>query len=150
MTRTQDEVTFGPGWFAADGHGGELELVIPYTDNRTTLAALERAAAMLAGLNARILLVAVHTLPYPQPFNCPSAVHAHLVSQLVEISYHCPLPVQPQVVLARDIEEGFRYALKPSSTVLLATRRGFWRSREERLARMLSRDGHKVALLQLI
>jgi hypothetical protein len=76
-------------------------------------------------------------------------MHAHLVERLMELAGVCALPVQPQVVLARDLEEGFRFALKPSSTVLVATRRRPWRTAEERLARALARDGHKVALMHI-
>ena len=51
--------------------------------------------------------------------------------------------------LARSREEGFRHALPPESTVLVGTRRHLWRTSEERLARMLVSDGHKVALLHI-
>ena len=104
------EFRIDPGCLSAGEAGGELELVVPYTGPDTTAAALERAAVLTAGLDARVLLVAVHTLPYPVPFVCPSLVHAHLVEQLLELASHCPLAVQPQVILARDRMEGFRYA----------------------------------------
>jgi hypothetical protein len=71
------------------------------------------------------------------------------VNQLTELAADCPLPVIPQVVLARSREEGFRYALRPESTVLVGTHRHFWRTSEERLARTLLADGHKVALLHI-
>ena len=61
------------------------------------------------------------------------------MDQLTELAAECPLPVNPQVVLARSREEGFRYALQPESTVLVGTHRHFWRTSEERLARMLAR-----------
>jgi hypothetical protein len=147
------EFRIDPGCLTAGEAGGELELVVPYTGPETTGAALERAAVLTAGLDARVLLVAVHTLPYPVPFVCPSLVHAHLVEQLLELASHCALPVQPQVILARDRMEGFRYALKPGSTVLLATRRHAWthlcHTQEEKLARALAQAGHKVALMHI-
>jgi hypothetical protein len=68
------------------------------------------------------------------------------VEQLMEIASHCPLEVQPEVVLSRDRMEGFQFALKPGSTVLVATHRHMWRTEEEKLARALARQGHKVAL----
>jgi hypothetical protein len=146
---TRGEFRIDPGCLTAGGTDGELEVVVPYTGPVTTAAALERAAALTAGLNARVFLVAVHTLPYPLPFVCPSLVHAHLVEQLTELASRCTLPVHPQVVLSRDRSEGFRYALKPGSTVLLATERHFWRTEEEKLARALVHDGHKVALMHV-
>ena len=151
---TSGEFRIDPGFLSTGGAGDELEIVVPYTGPETTAAALERAAALTAGLNARVSLVAVHTLPYPVPFVCPSLVHAYLVEQLLELAGRCALTVQPQVVLARDRMEGFRYVLKPGSTVLVATRRHalrthVFRTREEKLARALAHDGHKVALLQI-
>jgi hypothetical protein len=146
---TSSQFWIDPGRLEANGADGELEVVVPYTGPVSTVAALERAAVLTAGLNARVSLVAVHALPYPLPFACPPLVHAYLVERLTDLAGHCQLPVSPQVVLARDVQEGFRYALKPASTVLVATRRHFWRTREESLARSLARDGHKVALVYI-
>jgi hypothetical protein len=146
---TRGEFCIDPGRLTAGAADSELEVVVPYTGPETTAAVLERAAVLTAGLNARILLIAVHTLPYPAPFVCPSLVHAHLVEQLLELASRCPLVVQPQVVLSRDRMEGFKYAMKPGSTVVLATHRHMWRTREEKLARALAHDGHKVALMHI-
>jgi len=52
-------------------------------------------------------------------------------------------------VLARSREEGFRYALKPSSIVLVGARKRPWRTAEERLARSLARDGYQVVLMHV-
>jgi hypothetical protein len=143
------EFRIDPGCLSAGDSGSELEVVVPYTDPETTAAALQRAGDLTAGLDAKVLLIAVHTLPYPVPFVCPALVHAHLVEQLMELASHCPLAVQPQVVLARDRMEGFRYALKAASTILLATRRHLWKTQEEKLAHALAEVGHKVALLHI-
>jgi hypothetical protein len=71
------------------------------------------------------------------------------VEQLVELAGRCELPVSAEVVLARSREEGFRHALKPSSTVLVGTRKRPWRTAEEKLARTLARDGHQVVLMHV-
>jgi hypothetical protein len=146
---TSDRLRIDPGSLETDGYAGELDVVVPYTEWSVTDALLKRAVALTAGLSARLTLVAVHTVPYPAPFGCPSAVHAHLVEQLVDLASRCPLPVNPQVVLARGRTEGFAYVLKPESIVLLGARKHWWRTEEERLARTLARDGHKVVLLHV-
>jgi hypothetical protein len=138
-----------PGSLNADGAVGELEVVVPYTEPVLTATVLRSIKALTAGLNARVSLIAVHTLPYPLPFVCPALAHAYLVEQLTELASCCELPVHPQVVLARDRMEGFRYALKPASTVLVGTRKHPWRTPEEKLARDLARDGHNVALIHV-
>jgi hypothetical protein len=144
------EFRIDPVCLAAGEAGAELVMVVPYTGPETTAAALERAAVLTAGLDARVLLIAVHTLPYPVPFVCPALVHAHLVEQLMELASHSPLAVEPQVILTRDRMEGFRYALRPGSTVLIASRRHhIWPTQEEKLARALAQAGHKVALLHI-
>ena len=110
---------------------------------------LRKAVAMTAGLQARIVLVAIHTVPFPADFRSQASIHTFLVDRLTELAADCPLPVNPQVVLARSREEGFRHALKSETTVLVGTRRHFWRTAEERLAKSLVADGHKVVLLHL-
>jgi hypothetical protein len=77
----------------------------------------------------------------------------------MELASRCTLAVQPQVVLARDRMEGFRYALKPGSTVLIASHRHVWRgvpwhgvlwqTQPEKLARALALAGHTVALVHI-
>jgi hypothetical protein len=146
---TCDRLRIDPGSLEADGFAGELDVVVPYTEWSVTDALLKRVVALTAGLNARLTLVAVHTVPYPAPFGCPTAVHSYLVEQLVDLASRCPLPVNPQVVLARGRTEGFAYVLKPESIVLLGARKHWWRTEEERLARTLARDGHKVVLLHV-
>jgi hypothetical protein len=124
-----------------------LELVVPYTVPNVTRAVLARAESLTAGLNARISLVAVHSVPYATTFGCPTSTHAFLVEQLVELSAECRLPVDAQVVLARSREDGLQYALKPGATVLMGSQRRPWRTAEERLARRLASDGNKVVLI---
>ena len=144
---TSDRLRIDPGSLETDGYVEELDVVVPYTEWSITDALLKRAVALTAGLNAKLRLVAVHTVPYASPYGCPAAVHAHLVEQLVDLASRCPLPVNPQVVLARGRAEGFAYVLKPESIVLLGARKHWWRTEEEKLARRLARDGHKVVLL---
>jgi hypothetical protein len=120
--------------------------VIPYTEWPLGLTALQRAAVLAAKLPTTVRLIAVHTIPYPMQFGCPSAVHARLVEQLVDLASQSPLTVQPQVVLARSLREGFRSAMPPNSVVLLASRRRPWKTAEERLANAFIEEGHEVGL----
>jgi len=143
------EVHIDPADLAGDTFAGEIELVVPYTDPEMTRAVLARAEALTAGLAARVSLVAVHSMPYPAPFVCPASTHAFLVEQLMDLAGGCRLPVVSQIVMARSRDEGFRYSLKSEATVLVGTRRHFWRTAEERLAKMFAAEGHKVILLHV-
>lgn len=124
-----------------------IEIVIPYTEWSLGLAAMDRAAVLAARLSAMVRLIAVHTVPYPMQFRCPALVHAYLVEQLVDLASRSPLMVQPQVVLARSLGEGFRAAMPAESTVLVAARRRLWKTHEDRLAATLAGEGHKVSLI---
>src|SRR5436190_281954 len=143
------ELHIDPTDLAGDTFAGEIELVVPFTEPETTRAVLEKVVALTAGLHARISLVAIHSMPYPSTFSCPTATHAFLVDQLVDLASRCALPVASQVVLARSREDGFRHALTSDATVVLGTHRHFWRTDEERLAKRLVSDGHKVILLHI-
>jgi hypothetical protein len=144
---THGELRIDPGQLGTDAFSGELELTVPFTEPDLARALLRKAVALTAGLQARICLVAVHAVPFPADFRCHASTHTFLVEQLTELAAECLLPVNPLVVLARSREEGFRYALRPESTVLVGTYRHLWRTSEERLARTLVSDGHKVSLL---
>lgn len=147
--KTSGMLRIDPGCLETEGASGELEVVVPYTEPSVTAEVLRRIPVLTAGLNAQVALIAVHTLPYPLPFVCPALAHAHLVEQLTDLASGCALPVHPQVVMARDRTEGFRYVLKPSSTVLVGSRKHPWPTQEEKLARSLARDGHKVVLVHI-
>jgi hypothetical protein len=147
--QTHGELRIDPGTLATSEPVGELEVVVPYTEWAVTAALLKRAETLTAGLNVKLKLIAVHAVPFPATFECPAAVHAHLVEQVMDLASRCPFPVDAQVVLARSRDEGFRYMLKPESTVLLGARKHFWRTAEERLAKTLVADGHKVALIHV-
>jgi hypothetical protein len=147
--RTQGGLHIDPETLdAAAGERG-LEIVVPYTEWALADAVLRRAAVLAAGLNVRVRLLAVHSVPYAASFGCPAAEHAHLVEQLVDLASRCPFPVEPEVVMAHGWVEGFEYALHHDSTILVGTRQRFWRTREESLARDLARDGHNVALIHV-
>jgi len=145
--QVQGDLRIDPGHLPAACAGGRLEIVVPFTEWSLTQAVLRRAPVLAAGLDARVKLVAVHTVPYQAAFYCPATVHAHLVEQVVGLASECALPVDPQVVLAHSREEGFRHVLTSPATVLLGTYKRWWRTREESLARLLAGEGHTVALL---
>ncbi len=146
---SRGELQIDPLSLETCGAGSEIELVVVHTEWSTTAAVLERARQLLAGLNARVTILAVQTVPFPAPLSSAAASHAYLVEQMVDLASQCAFPVTPQVVLARGREEGFRFLLKAESTVLIGSKRHPWRTLEERLARTLANDGHKVALLHV-
>jgi hypothetical protein len=134
---------------AAPPPAGAFDFVVPYTNHDLTAEVLERAATYAGGLNARVKLIAVYVSPYPADLVCPKSTEEHLIARMSRMAAQSSLPVSVQLVVARDREEGFRHVLPAASTVLMGTRKHWWRTGEERLARGLTRDGHHVSLLYL-
>jgi hypothetical protein len=128
-------------------HTGSFEVVVPYTGQELTARVVERAAALAAGLNVTLQMVAVYIAPYPAELRCPAAIEEQLTARLTEIAEGTGLPASVYLVVSRDRDEGFRRVLRPGSTVLLGCWKRFWRTREEKLGRALTRQGHHVSLL---
>jgi hypothetical protein len=129
------------------GDQGSLEIVVPYTSPEIAAKVVERAAALTAGLNIILKFVAVYIAPYPTELRCPTAMERHLTGRLTDLAGRTNLPSRIHIVVSRDRAEGFRQVLRPGSAVLLGSRKRFWRTREERLARELIRQGHHVSLI---
>lgn len=131
------------------GEAGTLEVVVPYTSPEVTAKVVEHAAVLSAGLNVSLRLVALYVAPYPSELRCPEAMEQHLTGRLAELSERTCLPSCAQIVVSRDRAEGFRQALRPGSAVLLGSRKRLWRTREQKLARELTRQGHHVSLIDI-
>ncbi len=130
------------------GDAGTLEIVVPYTSPEIAARVVERAAALTAGLNVILKFVAVYVAPYPAELRCPAAMERHLTACLNDLAGRTSLPSCVHLVVSRDRVEGFRRVLRPASIVLLGSRRRLWRTREEKLARELTREGHHVSLIR--
>lgn len=126
---------------------GSLEIVVLCTDTERTAGLVEKAAALANGLNVTLRLVAVYVSPYPADLRCPVAIEEHVTARLTRLAEQTGLPSVVHFVVARDRDAGFRSALRPASVVLLASARRWWHTREEKLARDLTRQGHHVSLL---
>ena len=98
--RTRGGLTIDPDTLAAAPGETELELVVPYTEWALADAVLRRATLLTAGLNVRVRLLAVHSVPYASPAGCPATQHAFLVERLMDLASRCPFPVEPEVIMA--------------------------------------------------
>jgi hypothetical protein len=129
------------------GRVRRLQLVIPYTTRELTEAALKAAGPMVEGLGAMVSMVYVQVVPYPRSLEEPDVASEHLKARIEQTARESAVPVRAEVVYARDRAEAFRQVLRPGSLVLLATRKRWWATAEERLGRLLLRAGHSVALV---
>jgi len=122
-----------------------LDIVVPFTTPDLTRTALHAASQMGAGLGAAVRLVKIQCVPYPLDLNQPPVYIDFLRQQLQ--SFRAELPLTGEIRLAREFEQGLAGALHENSVVVLSSRSRPWRTRNERLAANLQRQGRKVILL---
>ena len=121
-----------------------VEVAIPFKTPELTSAALESATSLGHQLSINLRLIHVHVVPYPLPLDKPSVCWDHLENKLRRIAERSSIPVQPELIFARDWEEGFRRALRPRSVILMPIQKSWWRSHDKRMAERLRKHGHQV------
>ena len=131
---------------ARDGEA-HLRLYVLHIGEELTRVALEEAARLAPGLDARITLVAVSLVPFPCSLDCPPVAPRHLHRELSRLAAASPMTADVRIVYARELMTGLRHVLPGAAVVLLAKRRRIWRTAEERLAVRLRRAGHNVVVV---
>ncbi len=124
----------------------DLEITVIFTSAEATVAAIDRAAALLNGLKGRISLVAAHSVPYPLPLESPSVLLDFNKRRLIEIASESPVETTVDLYLCRWRLETLASVLKPGSVVVIGGRRRWWPTLEKRLARGLEHYGIQVVL----
>ena len=122
----------------------ELEIVVPFTTPFLTQAALQRAEALGAGLNAHVRLVKVQVVPFPLELDHPPVSVEFLSDRLGAMC--CHLPMMMEIHLAREVVPALNAALKPNSIVVLTSKWRPWKTHQEKLAAELKRAGHQVLI----
>jgi len=120
------------------------EVIVPYTDSELTLAALKVAADLTAP--GDITLLAVHVVPRPLDLHHSAVDEGTLLHRLEELVARSGVWAKIELVFARSRRQSFGWAIVPGALVVIATRRRWWPTAEERLARALRRRGHRVAV----
>ena len=128
---------------------GVLWVVIPYTTPEHTKAAL-RHAAVCSDLDVHACVVDVQVVPFPCSLNQPPVNPKFSECRLNDLLKETGLPGKAAVVYTRDWLEGFRKVLEPGSLVIVASKKRWWRTREEKLARILMKAGHDVMFLPVV
>lgn len=132
-----------------DMAAGVLWIVVPYTTLEFTRAAL-RHAGVCTDLDIHVSLVDIQVVPFPCPLNHPPVNKKFSEQRLVELFSETGLRGNIAVLYTRDWLEGFKKVLEPGSLVVVATKKRWWRTRQEKLARALTKAGHHVMLLPVV
>ena len=135
------------GWAKAHRAAGGLQVFVPYTCPELTRAAMAQAIALTRNLTAQIILFAVHLVPYPLPLDQPDIPASFLENKLAAVARAAGTEADIRIVFARERDEVREQILPPHSLVVLATKKRWWPTAEVKLARVLARAGHSVALL---
>jgi hypothetical protein len=125
---------------------GVLWIVIPYTTPELTRAAL-RHAGVCTDLEVHVCLVDIQVVPFPCPLNQHPINREFSEQRLRALLKDSGLPGKGAVLYTRDWQESFNKVLEPGSLIIVAAKKRWWRTREEKLARTLMRARHDVLLL---
>jgi hypothetical protein len=129
-------------WRPSEMATGVLWIVIPYTTPELTRAAL-RHAAVCSDLDVQVV-------PFPCTLNQPPVDRKFSECRLNDLLKESGLPGRGTVVYTRDWLEGFRKVLELGSLVIVASKKRWWQTREEKLARTLMEAGHDVMFLPVV
>ena len=133
----------------ADEANRPLRIYVLHSDPRFTAPALGAASTLAADLRADVVLLAVREIPYPLPVDRPNFHPELYLAQLRAIAADIACPIRIELILAREKTDALRRYLRPGSLVLIATRKRWLKTREEKLARNLQRMACNVSLLTL-
>src|SRR5262245_60071780 len=128
---------------------GVLRVAVPYTTPDLTRFAL-RHAGVCSDLDVRVSLVDIQVVPFPCPLDQPLIDREFSRHRLQELLQGSAVRGEACILYTRDWLEGFRQILGPQSLVVLATKRRWWQTREEKLAHALRNAGHDVMLLPVV
>jgi hypothetical protein len=140
-------VSGSPG--ATSGSDGQLEVALLFTAREATVSALEKTTAFLTGLNARINLVAVQTVPYTLALNHPPVSVSFNEQRLQDIVSESPIETTAHLYICRCPFETLTSVLMPGSILVVGTRKRWWPTWERKLARKLESAGFRILLLEV-
>ena len=142
-----DDVGFSP---PAEGDA-KLEVNVVFTTYPSTVAALRSACELARHLDARIRLIVVQSVPLAWSLESPPVsldfVEERcrgMVAQCVEV---CEVKID--LYMCWDKWQALREALTPRSLVIVGGRRRWWHSREQKLAKRLEAERHRVIFAEV-
>lgn len=124
----------------------KLEVNVIYTTDRGTRAALKTAGELAADLGVRINLVAPRAVPWALPLTSPpvtvQGIEQRLFNLVCESGAFSEVCIY--VLLCRNKQEALMQSLKPKSLVVMGGKMPWWPGEKKKLAKTLSRQGHRV------
>lgn len=125
---------------------GLLDIVVPYTTPRLTRLALREAEELTLKLPSRIRLLRMLAVPFPLDLRDPPVALDVIREQTRQVARGIAA-AEIVLFLTRDPEEALLKTLRPGSIVVIASKKRWWRTAQQRLQRICARHGHLVALV---
>jgi len=122
----------------------ELEVNVVYTRLPGAAETLKMASGLARGLGARVTVHVAQVIPYPLELKSPPVSVQFAEGQLLALAGEQPVETNIQMYLCRDLTDTIRRVLKPGSVVIIGGGKRWWPGQEQRLAKILRRDGHHV------
>jgi len=130
---------------AARERRAPLNLYILATSTRGTRAALQSAGACARGLDAQIVLLVPHVVPYAQTLEHPADSVKVVANRYRSLACELGVDVTVRVCLCRPHSAALTPLVPGDAAVLIGGRtRHWWPTREQRLARRLMESGRHV------
>ena len=128
--------------------GRRLEVTVIFTSAEPTIAAIDRACALLSGLGGSVSLVDAQIVPYPLGLGEPPVSLDFLKQRLQAITNKSQLDIAAYVYLCRSPLEMLLSLLAPGSIVVIGCWKNWWPSWERKLAKRLVRAGIHTLLIE--
>ena len=123
-----------------------LEINVIFTTAKGTMAALKAAQEYAHDLDAQTLLLVPQVVPLQFPILSPPVSIAFTQRRAYAMAMKCQKDgdIRVQVYLCGDRRKCLLKVLKPQSLVLIGGKKRWWPAQEQKLAKALRDDGHKV------
>lgn len=122
-----------------------LRLYVLATSTPGTRAALEAAARYAHGLDARIVLLVPHVVPYAQTLDHPADAVDFVANRFRALAAEVDVDISIRVCLCRPQSAALTPLIPKDAAILIGGRtRRWWPTQEQRLARTVMRTGRRV------
>ena len=123
-----------------------LEVNVVFTTERGTAAALKTAGNLARQLDAGVRLLVTQVVPFALPLDRPKVAVRFIHERCLKVALECTEVAENRinVYLCRDRSQVLRRVLSANSLVIIGGKRRWWRTAEQKLAKMLEVQGHHV------
>ena len=123
-----------------------LDIVVPYTTPYLTRLALKKAEELGSEIPANIRVLRMQRVPFPLDIHHSPVSLDTLREQTRQVARGIPTS-EILIYLTRDPHETLLKALQPDSILVIASRKRWWRTSQERLKKLCEKNGYRVALV---